>query len=66
MLMFVSPVLPLEHPWLALMCILFFCGGIATFVSHTVAAIILMPVIARIGVSLAIPEMVVVGSAFAS
>ena len=62
----VASVLPLDQPWLALMCILFFCGGVATFVSHTVAAIILMPVISRIGVSLAIPEMVVVGSAFAS
>ena len=62
----VSLALPLGHPWLSLLCILFFCGGIATFVSHTVAAIILLPLIARIGVSLAIPEVVVVGSAFAS
>jgi di/tricarboxylate transporter len=42
-----------------------FCGTIATFVSHTVASIILMPIIAKIGVSLAIPQVVVVGSAFA-
>lgn len=58
--------LPLNYPWVSLLCILMFCGSIATFISHTVAAIILMPIIARIGVSLAIPEVVVVGSAFAS
>lgn len=58
--------LPLNYPWISLFCILMFCGSIATFISHTVAAIILMPIIARIGVSLAIPEVVVVGSAFAS
>ena len=62
----ITKSLPLGYPWLSLLCILFFCGGIATFVSHTVAAIILLPLIARIGVSLAIPEVVVVGSAFAS
>lgn len=57
--------LPLENPWLALIFILFFVMTISTFVSHTVSSIILMPIIARIGVSLQIPEVVVIGSAFA-
>lgn len=58
--------LPLSHPWQALTCILMFCGLVATFVSHTVAAIILMPVISRIGTSLDLPEVVVMGAAFSS
>jgi phosphate transporter len=57
--------LPQDKPWIALVYILLFCGTIATFVSHTVASIILMPIIARIGVSMKIPEVVVIGSAFA-
>lgn len=57
--------LPLKNPWLALVLILFFVMAISTFVSHTVASIILMPIIARIGVSLQMPEVVVIGSAFA-
>ena len=61
----ITESLPLGRPWMALVYILLFCGGIATFVSHTVASIILMPVIARIGVSIQIPEVVVIGSAFA-
>lgn len=57
--------LPLESPWLALLSILTFCGVIATFVSHTVASIILMPVIAHIGVSINMPVTTTIGSAFA-
>ncbi len=57
--------MPLQNPWLAVVCIFFFAGTVSTFVSHTVASIILMPVISRIGVTLGIPEVVVVGSAFA-
>jgi phosphate transporter len=57
--------LPLNSPWLALVFILFFVMTISVFVSHTVSAIILMPVITRIGVSLQIPEVVVIGSAWA-
>jgi phosphate transporter len=57
--------LPLRNPWLALVFILSFVLTISIFVSHTVASIILMPIIARIGVSLQIPEVVVIGSAFA-
>lgn len=57
--------LPLQHPWLALLCIILFALSVATFVSHTVASIVLMPIIARLGVSLHIPEVVVIGSAFA-
>ena len=61
----ITSSLPLTRPWVALLYILIFCGTIATFVSHTVASIILMPAIARIGVSLHMPEVVVIGSAFA-
>jgi len=57
--------LPLQSPWLALLSILTFCGIIATFVSHTVASIILMPVIAHIGVSINMPVSTTIGSAFA-
>ena len=57
--------LPLQHPWLALLYILLFALVVASFVSHTVASIILMPIIARIGVSMHIPEVVVIGAAFA-
>jgi di/tricarboxylate transporter len=56
----------LSNPFLALLCVLFFCCTVATFVSHTVASLILMPIITSIGISLGIPEQMVVGSAFAS
>ena len=61
----IAASLPSGEPFLALLYILLFCGCIATFVSHTVASIILMPAIARIGVSMHMPEVVVIGSAFA-
>ena len=61
----ITSSLPVTRPWLALLYILLFCGTIATFVSHTVASIILMPAIARIGLSMNMPEVVVIGSAFA-
>eukprot|EP01041_Mallomonas_annulata_P008599 gene8599-17737_t len=54
-----------SQPWVALLIILFFMCGVSTFVSHTVASIILMPIIANIGVSLHMPEIVTIGSAFA-
>lgn len=57
--------LPLSQPWLAFALILCFTGTIATFVSHTVASLILMPVIASIGSTLDMPVEVVLGSAFA-
>lgn len=57
--------LPLGAPWMALVIILLFCLTAATFVSHTVASLILMPVIATIGISLGMPEIAVMGSAFA-
>lgn len=47
------------------MIILLFCLAAATFVSHTVASLILMPVIATLGIDLGMPEVAVVGSAFA-
>ena len=58
-------MLPLGHPWLSLLCIILFALTVATFVSHTVASIVLMPIIARLGVSLHIPEVVVIGAAYA-
>ena len=61
----ISESLPVASPWLTLLYVLLFCGAIATFVSHTVASIILMPIIARIGVSMLMPEVMVIGSAFA-
>ena len=57
--------LPLGYPWLALVIILLFCLAAATFVSHTVASLILMPVIATLGIDLGMPEVAVIGSAFA-
>lgn len=50
---------------MALVIILLFCLTAATFVSHTVASLILMPVIATLGISLGMPEIAVMGSAFA-
>jgi len=57
--------LPLGEPWMALVIILLFCLAAATFVSHTVASLILMPVIATLGISIGMPEVTVMGSAFA-
>lgn len=57
--------LPYEHPLLALIIIFFFCLFLATFVSHTVASLILMPVISTIGITLEMPEEAVIGSALA-
>eukprot|EP00981_Chlorochromonas_danica_P001007 scaffold233_cov174-Ochromonas_danica.AAC.47 len=57
--------LPLNDPWLSFVIILCFACGVATFVSHTVASLILMPIIASIGLSLEIPQVLVIGSAFA-
>jgi phosphate transporter len=51
---------------LPLLYIIFFCGIVATFVSHTVAAVILMPIITHIGIIMHIPEAMTIGSAFAS
>lgn len=45
--------------------IILFTLTTATFVSHTVAALILMPVISTLGITLGTPEVAVIGSAFA-
>jgi phosphate transporter len=50
---------------MALVIILLFCLTAATFVSHTVASLILMPVISTLGISIGMPEIAVMGSAFA-
>lgn len=57
--------LPLGSPWLSFVLILCFACGVATFVSHTVASLILMPIITAIGMTLEIPQALVIGSAFA-
>jgi phosphate transporter len=59
-------VLPVDSAFWALICVLFFCCTVATFVSHTVASLILMPIITSIGTSFNIPEPMVIGAAFAS
>lgn len=56
----------MQSPWLALVCILMFAATVATFVSHTVAALILLPIITKIGVNLGIAEVTVIGAALAS
>lgn len=61
----ITCALPLAQPWLAFFCVLAFCCTVATFVSHTVASLILMPIIASIGRTLDMPEAVVLGAAFA-
>ncbi|KAJ1432819.1 Sodium:sulfate symporter transmembrane region-domain-containing protein [Ochromonadaceae sp. CCMP2298] len=57
--------LPLQQPWMATAIIVGFSMTIATFVSHTVAALVLFPLISTIGVKLGMPEIAVMGSAFA-
>jgi phosphate transporter len=58
--------LPVHMPWVALVIILLCCLSAATFISHTVAALIFMPIISTLGVRLGMPEIAVIGSAFAS
>jgi phosphate transporter len=57
--------LPLQYPWAAMLCIMLFTCVVSTFVSHTVAAIILMPLIVSIGVELGGAKLLVIGAAFA-
>lgn len=61
----IGNTIPVEHKWVSMCCIFFFSASVATFVSHTVASIILMPVIGQIGVQLEAPAEVVIGSALA-
>ncbi len=58
-------VIPHQNEWLALCAILCFVCIVGTFISHSVAAIILMPIIVRMGIHLKMPEVVVIGSALA-
>ncbi len=58
-------VLPVDHPWFAMLQILFLVLITATFISHTVAAIILLPIICNMGLTLGWPEIVVMGAAMA-
>ena len=61
-----SIALPVQFPWLTLILILMFVALIATFVSHTVAALILLPIFTTVGVSIGGAEIVVIASAYAS
>ena len=56
---------PKDNNWLALLLMLFFVCVVGTFVSHTVAAIVLMPIITSVGLELKCAESMVIGSAFA-
>jgi phosphate transporter len=58
-------MLPYSDPWTTLVIVLFFCLVVSTFVSHTVASLILMPIIAEVGLQLGKPKMFVIGAAFA-
>jgi di/tricarboxylate transporter len=60
-----SAGIPTDDPWFALVCFFFFALVVATFVSHTVASMILMPLVTQIGVNLQTPKMMVFGSALA-
>ncbi|RYH12506.1 hypothetical protein EON65_38140 [archaeon] len=64
LLLLISIGLPLDSPWLAFVIILLFSCSVATFISHTVASLILMPIIYSIGETLNIPQALVIGSAF--
>eukprot|EP00640_Fibrocapsa_japonica_P000966 CAMPEP_0113945436 /NCGR_PEP_ID=MMETSP1339-20121228/45883_1 /TAXON_ID=94617 /ORGANISM="Fibrocapsa japonica" /LENGTH=810 /DNA_ID=CAMNT_0000951017 /DNA_START=58 /DNA_END=2491 /DNA_ORIENTATION=- /assembly_acc=CAM_ASM_000762 len=57
--------LPRDNRWLMLVLVLFVAMVIATFVSHTVAAIILMPLVVKIGVDFGMAEALGVSTAFA-
>lgn len=61
----ITSLLLRSSPWLALPMILCFMCTVSTFVSHTVASIILMPVIANVGTTLGMPQEVTIGAAFA-
>ena len=61
----ISASLPVGNVWLSFVLLVAFTGVVATFVSHTVAAIIMMPVLASIGEHLHDPVMIVIGSALA-
>lgn len=60
----VTAVLPMNHFWPAMVLILCFCMSVATFVSHTVAAIILLPLVVQLGTTLGNPMAVVVCAVF--
>lgn len=61
----ITSALPLSSPWVAAVCVVVFCGAVATFVSHTVASLILMPIVTSVGQTIGRTQIVVIGSAFA-
>eukprot|EP01034_Spumella_vulgaris_P023241 gene23241-29445_t len=61
----ITIALPLDNPFIAFVLILCFCMTVATFISHTVASLILLPIILAVGQTLGMAEIVVMCSAFA-
>jgi len=61
----ITDILPLDDKLFAMLTIFSFAAAVATFVSHTVASLILMPVITQVGISLEAPQPVVIGTALA-
>lgn len=66
MLMTVFAALPLDQPFIAFALVLCFCMTVATFISHTVASLILLPIILAVGQTLGMAEVVIMCSAFTS
>lgn len=58
-------VLPLNSPRIAVLVVTLFVCLVSTFVSHTVAALILIPLVLKLGVSMGIPAEMVICCAFA-
>ena len=61
----ITSILPMRNFWSAIFCILLFSMLIGTFVSHTVAAIILLPVIVQLASALDDTIGIVICSTFA-
>ena len=61
----IASILPMKIFWLAMVCILLFSMLVGTFVSHTVAAIMLLPVIVELGSTLDDTIGIVICSTFA-
>jgi di/tricarboxylate transporter len=55
----------MDSPRVAVLIVLMFVCLVSTFVSHTVAALILIPLVLKLGVSMHIPAVMVICSAFA-
>ena len=58
-------VLPMDSPRIAVLMVISFVCLVSTFVSHTVAALILIPMVLKLGVIMNLPAVLVICSAFA-